>query len=145
VLHRPLEAFLDPGSALVEANRAGGHALVQPDHEHVQGDPDRDHPHSSKWQIDEAEREQECVGEHQETEAETVDQVGWQVDQVESDLDEQSCQKEAAASDRELHQPGPAPAGHDDHDHRSENRDGEQPHLPPPYRTSHRLRCRLGR
>ena len=145
MLHGPLEGLLDPIAAFVDADSPCGHTLVQADHERVESDAEGDHRHASQANVDQAEGEQQRVGEHEKAESEAVEVSRSKVDDPECDLDDQAGQEESAPPDRQLCQACPAPAGHDHDQYGSGNGHSEKPHpgLRYPRWSYHaRTRCR---
>jgi len=113
----------------VVADRLRGHSLVQPDHEHVHRDTDRDHTKTEGREIGEAEREHQRVGQHQESVAERLDLVIGQLDVFQRDLERKADEEEPGRADRDPGELGDA-AERDDHDEgRRADRKHEEPHV----------------
>src|SRR5262249_10049410 len=109
------------------------HPLVETDHERVQRDAAGDDPHRGDAQVDEAEREQQRIRAHEETEAQVVDAVLGKVDELEPDLDAESQHHHPAPLDREPQQLAKAAPGHEHDRDGDATSDGDAAHGAPPY------------
>ena len=128
MLHGLLDRLLDPVAVRVQSDRASRHAQVEPDHEGVERDADRDRAHPPEWEVDQAEREQQDVGEHEEAVARGLDPVRSEIEELERGLEEQAGHEEEAPAHREVEQPAPATAGGDDDECSECHRQHEKPH-----------------